>query len=88
MKKFSVDNDISMAKTIHKDFYTDQLVYEMSKENIFSTALHYAGDIEMLPEKGSAFTLILLEGYLDEPLVIVRNKEDQVVCMSNVCTHR
>lgn len=55
MKKFSVDNDISMAKTIHKDFYTDQLVYEMSKEKIFSTALHYAGDIEMLPEKGSAF---------------------------------
>jgi len=88
MKKFSVDNDISMAKTIHKDFYTDQLVYEMSKEKIFSTALHYAGDIEMLPEKGSAFPLILLEGYLDEPLVIVRNKEDQVVCMSNVCTHR
>jgi len=88
MAKFNVHNDISLAKTIHKDFYTDQQVFELSKEKIFAEGLHYAGDIEMLPEKGSAFPLTLLEGYLDEPLLVLRNKEDQFVCMSNVCTHR
>ena len=88
MKRFDVNKDISLAKTIHKDIYTDPQVFETAKEKIFAAGLHYAGDIAMLPEKGTAFPIVLMEGYLDEPLLMVRNKEDQVVCLSNVCTHR
>ena len=31
---------------------------------------------------------VLLEGMLDEPLVITRDREDRLHCLSNVCTHR
>src|SRR6185503_11496170 len=30
----------------------------------------------------------LLEGSLDEPLVLTRDRDDRVHCLSNVCTHR
>ncbi|MBC7886216.1 MAG: aromatic ring-hydroxylating dioxygenase subunit alpha [Saprospiraceae bacterium] len=88
MTSYFVDKDISLAKTIHTDFYTDLKVYDMSKEKIFAAGLHYVGDLDMLPEKGSVIPLLLHEGFLDEPIILLRDKDDKITCMSNVCTHR
>lgn len=30
----------------------------------------------------------LLDGYLDEPLIVTRDSQDRLHCLSNVCTHR
>lgn len=85
---YFVDPDISRARTIDSSFYTDPGVFEVSRERIFSRGLHYVGDTGMLPENGWAYPVDLLPGTLDEPLAMVRNKNGEIRCLSNVCTHR
>ena len=52
-------------------------------------AWQWLGDASTLvPLTESAYPLVLLEGYLTEPLLLVRDKESEVKCFTNVCTHR
>jgi choline monooxygenase len=88
MKTCFVDPDITKARTIHTDFYTDSEVFEQSKRSIFRTSWHYVGDTELLPENGSVYPFILLPGFLDEPLFLLRDHHGAIKCFSNVCTHR
>lgn len=88
MATFFIDPDIAKAKTIDTDFYTSATYYELSKEKIFADSWQYAGCTDDLKEAGSAVPFILLEGYLNEPLLLTRDKENVIHCMSNVCTHR
>ena len=37
---------------------------------------------------GSCYPFTLLESYLDEPLLLTRDINQQIHCLSNVCTHR
>lgn len=88
MKRFEVHPNIAKAKTIHTDFYNKTEVFEASKEQIFAQCMHYVGDISLLPDENDAHPLTLLEGLLDEPLLLLRNQQNEVICLSNVCTHR
>lgn len=88
MPKFSVDPDISVAKTIDKSFYTDPEVFHWSKEQIFSASWQFAGDSDLVKEPGTVYPLTLLEQLLDEPLVLTRDKDNKIHLLSNVCTHR
>jgi choline monooxygenase len=88
MSGFIIDADISKAKTISTLFYTDRGYYEEAKEKIFSSSWQLVGDAAMLKEKGSCFPVQLLPGYLDEPILLTRDKNEQLHCLSNVCTHR
>ena len=42
----------------------------------------------MVPKAGDAHPIKLLENYIDEPLVLTRDAEADIHCLSNVCTHR
>jgi choline monooxygenase len=88
MSKFYIDPDISKAKTIATEFYTSDDCFELSKEKIFSPSWQYIGDADIIEEPGSVYPFTLLEKYLDEPLLLTKNKEGKTHCMSNVCTHR
>ncbi len=88
MPKFEVHPDISLAKTIHTDFYVDSNVFEACKEKIFSQGIHYVGDTDLLPDAGYTYPLVLLPEYLDEPVAVVRDKDNTIRCLSNICTHR
>ena len=88
MIKYFVDQDIAKAKTLHADFYTDAEVFEQCKEKIFSSSWQFIGDEELVKEKGDVHPFVLLESYLNEPLLIARDKNDEVNILSNVCTHR
>lgn len=88
MPRFVIDNNIAKAKTIDSSYYLSQQYYEESKEKIFAPSWQYATDDSLITEAGSAFPFILLEKYLDEPLVLTRDKQLQLHCLSNVCTHR
>src|SRR5579871_5870298 len=85
---FSVDSDITQAKTLDTDFYLSKSYFQQSKEKIFSRCWHFVGDTDQVKEKGWVTPVNLLEGFLDEPLVISKDKNDVLHCMSNVCTHR
>jgi len=89
MPEFFIHPDISQAKTIAADFYTAPQYYEAAKEKIFAPSWQFAGDTcGQLKDAGSAHPFILLENYLNEPLLLTRDKANELHCMSNVCTHR
>ncbi|MCO5947803.1 aromatic ring-hydroxylating oxygenase subunit alpha [Mucilaginibacter flavidus] len=88
MTKYFVDPDIAKAKTLHADFYTDGDVFEQCKEKIFAPSWQFIGDEDLVKEKGDVHPFLLLENYLNEPLLIARDKNGDVNVLSNVCTHR
>jgi len=89
MDKYFVDPDITKAETLPSRFYRDASVFERMKDDIFLKSWHWLGDSpSMLPLDGYAHPLSLLESYLREPMVLVRDRESKIRCMSNVCTHR
>ncbi len=55
---------------------------------IFSSGWQFVGNTDLLPQPGAVYPFTLLPGFLDEPLLLTRDKNDQFHCISNVCTHR
>ena len=89
MTKFYINPDITKAETLPAKFYKSQEVFDLLKEKVFVKAWQWLGDASTLvPLTESAYPLVLLEGYLTEPLLLVRDKESEVKCFTNVCTHR
>ncbi|MBX2907976.1 MAG: Rieske 2Fe-2S domain-containing protein [Taibaiella sp.] len=85
---FFVDPDIRKASTIDARFYTDQGVYDASKERIFANSWQFAGIANQESGAGEVFPFTLLEGCLDEPLMLTTDEAGHTRCLSNVCTHR
>ena len=81
---FEVDADIRKAKTLPSEFYTDERFFEISREKIFARAWHFLGRTDEF--ESLTPTTLLLE-FLDEPVLLSRVGEE-VICLSNVCTHR
>ena len=88
MTAFFVDPDIAKAKTLSTDFYTDPKYFQRAKEKIFSRTWQFLGDTTQIEKPGQCLPVNLLEKYLDEPLLLTRDKQNNVHCLSNVCTHR
>ncbi len=88
MSQFFIDPDIAKARTIATEFYTSAHFLELSKEKIFAPSWQFAGDTGRVTEAGSVFPFTLLPDYLDEPLLLTRDKQHALHCVSNVCTHR
>ena len=87
-KKFHIHSDISKAETLPASFYKDQEVFDDIKEKIFLKTWQCIGDKNQVALPQSVYPLVLLDNYLTEPLVIVRNEKDEINCFTNVCTHR
>ena len=84
MSIFEIDPDIGKAKTLASDFYTDERYFELSKEKIFARTWQFVGRAD---EFESLKPATILPGFLDEPLLLVKN-DGALACLSNVCTHR
>ncbi len=87
-KPLQIDPDISRASTPPSWVYTDPDVYASARERIFARGWHFIGDAGVARVPGQVHPFTLLEGCLDEPLLLVRDREDRLHCVSNVCTHR
>ena len=85
---FYIDPDISKAKTLHTDFYKSEEFFELSKEKLFSTSWQFIGHASLAAKAGNVFPFIMLEKFLDEPLVLTNNGHGNFNLLSNVCTHR
>lgn len=88
MASFFIDADIAKAKTIDTDFYTQQKFYDEAKEKIFAASWQFIANADKVRDPGDAYPFILLENYLNEPLLLTKNKQNEIHCLSNVCTHR
>ena len=85
---FFIHPDICVAETLPASFYRDQDLFEQLKEKIFVKSWHWIGEDHLLPLESYAHPFILLEHYLDEPMLLVRDRDGKIHCLSNVCTHR
>lgn len=83
-----MDREVTRAQTIPSRFYTDPQVFEASKERVFASSWQWVGDTNLVKVPGQVTPFTLLEVFLDEPLVLSRDRDDTVHCFSNVCTHR
>ncbi|HRX00748.1 MAG TPA: aromatic ring-hydroxylating dioxygenase subunit alpha [Cyclobacteriaceae bacterium] len=88
MQKLEMDPNIATAKTLSTEFYLSKAYYEASKEKIFAKTWQLVGDREQIKENGWVTPVNLLEHLMNEPLILSRDKNGDVHCLSNVCTHR
>ena len=84
----SIDPDISVAETPPGSFYRDPALYAASIERVFARTWQIVGDAHDVRVPQQCTPVTLLEGSVDEPLVLTRDADDRVHCLSNVCTHR
>ncbi len=86
--QFFVDEDIKRACTPSSELYTDETLHERSKSRVFAPSWQWIGDTGLVKVPGQVHPCILLDGMLDEPVLLTRGLDDDIHAMSNVCTHR
>ncbi|TAF35513.1 MAG: aromatic ring-hydroxylating dioxygenase subunit alpha [Cytophagales bacterium] len=79
---------IDEAHTLESLFYKDSGLFEQSKDKIFAKSWHWTASTDQLSTAGQTWPYTLLDGFLNEPLLITRDQADQLHVLSNVCTHR
>lgn len=84
---YTIHPDIRKAETLPGSFYKDAAVFELLRERIFRTTWHFIENVD-LNNQYASIPVDLLEGFLQEPLLITKNSQDKIECLSNVCTHR
>ena len=84
----TIHPDIRRAATLPSRVYSDPELFGALGERVFAPSWQFAADTDRVKVPGQVHPLILLEGALDEPLVLTRDREDGLHCLSNVCTHR
>ncbi len=85
---FSVDSDITRAATLDPAFYGDEAAYAATRDLVFARTWQWLGALTDVAEPCSLAPRDLLPGLLDEPLLLARDGEGTLRCLSNVCTHR
>jgi choline monooxygenase len=86
--QFNIDPDIRRAETMPSRFYTDPDSYKQSVDLIFAKSWQWIGDSDLVKVPGQIHPLTLLDGCLSEPILLSRDTDDRIHCLSNVCTHR
>ena len=88
MSKYHIDADIRKANTLPGSFYSDAEGYNHLLNEAFLKSWQWIGDSSELNEHGYCKPFELLPGSLSEPLLLSRDQEGELHCLSNVCTHR
>src|SRR2546423_9037421 len=88
IREFEIDKDIRRASTLPGRVYSDPQYFEAQKDRVFARSWQYVGDAARLKAPGRVAPLTLLDGCLNEPLLLTSDDDGKVRCMSNVCTHR
>ncbi|MBY0358676.1 MAG: aromatic ring-hydroxylating dioxygenase subunit alpha [Candidatus Obscuribacterales bacterium] len=83
-----IDSDIKRARTLPAKIYRDPEIFEAQKEQIFARSWQLVADLDKLTMPGHALPHTMLEGFLNEPILVTRDNQDNLHCLSNVCTHR
>src|SRR5688572_31964452 len=86
--KVEIDADIRAAATLPARVYSDPAYYALQQDRVFARSWQAATDAARVKAPGHVLPFTLLEGCLDDPLVITPDDDAELRCLSNVCTHR
>jgi len=70
--------------SLDQAFYRDPDIYQLDLDEIFLKNWLYAGHVSEIPNAGDYF----LFDYANESVIIIRDKNDEVYALINVCRHR
>jgi choline monooxygenase len=84
----TIHPDIQHAETPPAWLYLSDLVYETLRNQLFARSWQYLAPAEVLKMPGSVYPATFLEGCVNEPLLLIRDTDDSLRCISNTCTHR
>ncbi len=85
---WTIEADIRRAATLPAAAYRDAGIFERVRQRVFARSWQWAGDADAARVPGQVQPFTLLAGLLDEPLLLARDGQDSLRCLSNVCTHR
>ncbi len=88
LPKIDIDADISTSSTLPGSVYSDPAYFKLQQDRVFARSWQYAADSARVKAPGHVLPFVLLEGCLDEPLVITSDENAKLRCLSNACTHR
>ncbi len=86
---FQITSDIRRAATLPGRFYNSPAVFDTCREKIFARSwqmIAHAEETVRLPHDAMPFQF--MENFIEEPLLLLRDGQNLLQCMSNVCTHR
>jgi len=83
-----IDPDIRAARTLPASWYRDPSLFERIRERVFARSWQLIDGAERAASPGSVLPFSLLEGCVDEPLLLARDANGALRGLSNVCTHR
>ena len=87
-QSFKIHSDISIAETLPSSFYRDSKIFEKIRNDIFLKSWQFIGDDSQIKLNNSFMPYTILDGFLTEPVIVTRDDESKVHCLTNVCTHR
>jgi choline monooxygenase len=85
---YRIDPRIERASTLPGRFYSDENVFAQLRDKVFPASWQFVGDLDKIPRSGSQYPFAFVPGMIEEPLLLVRENENTVRCLSNTCTHR
>jgi choline monooxygenase len=74
---------LDRARTIPASWYTDDRIYTLEQHSVFGANWIYAARADQVAEPGQYVTTVVA----DEPIVVVRGKDDVLRAFYNVCRH-
>ncbi len=77
-------SDVAHAATLPAELYTSDEFLRFEYESLFANEWLCVGRASRIPNPGDWFTITIAE----EPLIVVRDKEGGINCLSAVCQHR
>lgn len=87
LKDFHIHPNIEEAETLPSSFYRTQAVYDQLIDKVFAKTWQFVGDTSIVAMDGQLYPFKFLEFGLEEPMLLSR-VEGEILCLSNVCTHR
>jgi choline monooxygenase len=85
---WTIEPEIERASTLPSAVYCEPRLFALARARVFARGWQWAGDVDAARVPGQVQPFTLLEGLLDEPLLLARDGQDALRCLSNVCTHR
>jgi choline monooxygenase len=83
INSYDPDAPLAEASTIPSSWYTDERVFELEQQTVFSRSWQFAARVDQLKAPGDFVTTEIA----GEPIVIVRGNDNVVRGFFNVCRH-
>lgn len=85
---YKVNPDIKYAETLPSSFYRDKDKFIAISDKLLSSSWQMVGDENLFAGDNNIIPISFYDDVISEPLLLIRQENNIIKCLSNVCTHR